>query len=78
MKIVYIGPFAHGEIDGRPFRRGIAVSISEDIARKVLEEQSEQWVDEGNPLADEAAEAAAALIAKQNEEAEYLRDTGKN
>jgi hypothetical protein len=81
MKIVYIGPFSDGELfDGErayPFRRGIAIAVSDAYAKRVLAEQdneSPNWVDEGNPKADEAAEAAATIIA----DAEYDKESGKN
>lgn len=58
MNLVYIGPFTEGDLDGIPFKRGAAVSVPPALAEKVLAEQDKnnpQWVDEGNPVADEAA-----------------------
>jgi hypothetical protein len=68
MKIVYIGPFSDGELfdseRSYPFKRGVSTAVPDPFGKKVLAEQGDPpiWVDEGNPLADEAAEAAAALL----------------
>jgi hypothetical protein len=73
-KIVYIGPFADGELSdgerGYPFRRGISTNVPDAVAVKLLGEQDEsnpQWVDEGNPKADAAAQRAAEIIAAEKE-----------
>jgi hypothetical protein len=79
MKIVYIGPFSHGELanpetgQGYPFKRGVSTSVPDSFGAMVLagqDKESPQWVDEGNPLADEAAERAAALMADASEQKE--------